>query len=334
MIALSLTEPTVAAPITLREVALLAGVSEITVSRTLRGHMSIRPATRDRVMAAVRQTGYVPNRVAGALSSARSNLVGVVLPSLSNNVFAGVMAGIGAALAQSGFQPVVGVSDYDRSTEEDIVRAMLAWKPAAMILTGLDHSLETQRMLANTDLRVVEVMDTDGRPIETAIGFSHRAAGVATARHLIGRGYRRLGFVGHDLEHDSRAGVRLQGLAETLATVGLAVPEVHLTGGASSVGAGRAGLAALLARVPDLDAVVFSNDDMAVGGVFHCWSAEIALPQDLAIFGFNGLEVGQALPQPLSTLRSNRERIGQLAVAAILGRPPRKRHGPGDRHRL
>lgn len=323
MIALSLIGREPLSPtVTLRDVARLAEVSEITVSRVLRGSEAIRPATRDRVMEAVRRTGYVPNRLAGGLSSARSNLVGVVLPSLSNNVFPEVMAGIGAALAASGFQPVVGVSDYDSATEESIVRAMLAWKPAALILTGLDHSHETARLVAGAGLRVVELMDTGGRPIDMAVGLSHRMAGAATARHLLARGYRRFGYVGHDLTRDRRAALRLEGLTEVLAMAGLAPPRQHLTGGASSVGAGRDGLATLLAAAGDLDVVVFSNDDMAVGGVFHCLSAGITLPGDLALFGFNGLDIGQALPQPLSTLRSDRERIGRLAVQAILAPPP------------
>lgn len=317
-----LRSPPLTNPATLRDVARLAEVSEITVSRVLRGLQGIRPDTRDRVMEAVRRTGYVANRLAGSLSSARSNLVGVVLPSLSNNVFPEVIAGISAALAQSGFQPVVGVSDYDLGTEEDVVRAMLAWKPAAMILTGLDHSAATLRLVGDAGVRVVEIMDTGGRPIDVAVGFSHRAAGVATVRHLVGRGYRRFGFVGHDLTRDRRAALRLEGVTEALQMAGLAAPRLHLTGGASSVQAGRQGLAALLAAGEGCDVVIFSNDDMAVGGVFHCLAAGVRMPQDLALFGFNGLEVGQALPQPLSTLRSDRTRIGVLAVQAILAPPP------------
>ncbi len=304
--------------ITLRDVARVAEVSEITVSRVLRASGAIRPATRDRVMDAVRRTGYVPNRLAGGLSSARSNLVGVVLPSLSNNVFPEVMHGIGAALARSGFQPVVGVSDYDCAAEEELIRSVLAWKPAALILTGLEHSRESVRMVSGADLRVVEIMDTDGHPIDTAVGFSHRAAGAATAQHLIARGYRRFGFVGHDLSRDTRAAARLDGLNAALVLAGLPPATCHVTPGPSSTGAGRAGLAQLHAATPGLDVVVFSNDDMAVGGVFHCLAAGIELPRELAIFGFNGLEIGQSLPQPLSTLHPDRARIGQLAVEAIL----------------
>jgi LacI family gluconate utilization system Gnt-I transcriptional repressor len=313
----------ISSAVTIAQVARVAGVSDITVSRVLRDSGPVSALTRRRVLHAVQATGYVYNQLAGALASSRSSLVGVVLPSLSNNVFPEVMAGINAALARSGFQPVVGVTDYDLSVEQELVRAMLAWKPAALILAGLEHTRETTRMLEAAGIRVIEIMDIDQRPIDLAIGLSHRAAGAATARHLAARGYRKFGYVGHDLGRDRRAESRHEGLCGWLAEHGLPQPVDLLADGPSSVRAGSEGLATLLQQSPDRDVVVFSNDDMAVGGVFHCLSAGISLPGQLGIFGFNGLDIGRALPQPLSTIRSNRERIGQLAVEAFLATPKR-----------
>lgn len=308
---------------TLTDVARLAGVSAITVSRVLRNSGPISPQTRERVMSAVRRIGYVHNRVAGSLATSRSNLVGVILPSLSNNVFPQVMAGIDSALAQTGFQPVVGVTDYDLDKEETLVRSMLAWKPAAMILAGLTHTIDTAWMLANAGIRVVEIMDIGKQPIDLAIGLSHRDVGIATAQYLIERGYRRFGYVGHDLSRDDRARARHAGLRERLAAAGLALEAEVLTGEPSAVGGGRQALKELIGRQPACDVVVFSNDDMAVGGVFHCMEAGIELRSGLALFGFNGLDVGQALPRPLSTILSKREEIGQLAVRNFLAEPDR-----------
>lgn len=316
------------AGVTLAQVARLAGVSDMTVSRVLRDSGPISAATRGRVMEAVRRSGYVHNRLAGSLASSRSNLVGVILPSLSNSVFPEVMAGINSALARSGFQPVVGVSDYSLASEQTLVGSMLAWQPAAMILTGLEHTRETQRMLDSAGVRIIEIMDIDERPIDLAIGFSHRRAGAMTASHLIEKGYRRFGYVGHDLEKDTRAASRRQGLLAGLEQARVAPPREILIEEPSSVRIGREGLARLLAAVGDLDVVVFSNDDMAVGGVLHCLDAGIEVPRQLGLFGFNGLDIGQALPRKLSTMKSNRERIGQLAVEAFLAsrtRPEERR---------
>ncbi|MCW6512322.1 LacI family DNA-binding transcriptional regulator [Hyphomicrobiales bacterium BP6-180914] len=311
------------AALTLADVARAADVSEITVSRILRNVGPISETTRRRVLDAVDQTGYVRNQIAGTLASATSNLIGVVIPSLSNIVFADVLRGIDAGLEPSGFRPVVGITDYKADAEEKLVTSLLAWKPAAIIIVGFDHTDITRRRLKQSRIRVVELMDIDSEPIDLAVGMSHRAAGLATGRHLIGRGYRRFGYVGHDWTTDRRARLRWDGLVQALEEAGLELVDQRLHGGPSSTQAGREALATLLQGAKHPDVVVFSNDDMAVGGVFHCIAEGIVLKRDLALFGFNGLDVGQALPKPLSTVRSNRFRIGKIAVEQILLRPER-----------
>ena len=311
--------------VTLTEVAKLANVSEITVSRIVRGKGPCAEATRERVLAAVRSVGYVPNRIAGSLASADSNLIGVVIPSLSNIVFPEVLGGIHAALKPTHFQPVVGVTDYDIATEEALVRSLLAWKPAAMIVTGFDHTEATRRMLEQAGIRIAELMDIDPAPIDIAVGMSQSRAGYDTGRYLVQRGYRHFGYVGPDLSADRRAWRRYDGLVAALAAVGLSVEAHAFANGPTSTLAGRAMTADMLARAPQVDVAVYANDDLAVGGVFHCLAGGIAIRQQLAIFGFNGLEIGRALPMPLSTIRSNRFRIGQMAVERILEsavRPP------------
>lgn len=305
--------------ITLRDVAALAKVSEVTVSRILRNKGYISAESRARVMAAIREVGYRPNRLAGTLASAtQSNLVGVVIPSLSNIVFPEVLSGINAACGVAGLQPLVGVTNYDPTVEERLVDSLLAWQPTALLLAGFDHTDTTRRLLQQSRLRVAELMDIDATPVDVAVGLSHCSAGKDTARHLVGRGYRRFGYVGHDWHADVRARHRYDGLCQALAEAGLSVVDQVVFEGPSSVAAGRSSLAALLERTPDLDAVVFSNDDMAIGGVFHCMAAGIELRQQLAIFGFNGLGIGQALPKALSTIRSNRFLMGRLAIETIL----------------
>jgi LacI family gluconate utilization system Gnt-I transcriptional repressor len=306
-----------AAP-TLAEVARLAGVSEITVSRVMRNKTSVSESTRLRVMEAVRATGYVPNRIAGTLASAGSNLIGVIVPSLSNIVFAEVIAGIHSAAAATGHQVVMGVSDYDIEEEERLVISLLAWKPAAMLVAGFDHSEATTRFLTDSDTRVAELMDISAEPIDVAVGLSHHAAGYAAGRHLIKRGYRRIAYAGHDWDADRRAYLRYEGLRAALAEGGLSLQGEKRFAGPSSTIAGRDSVADLLASHPDVDVVVFSNDDMALGGVFHLIGAGIPIKEKVGIFGFNGLDIGQALPFPLSTIRSNRFRIGETAVDTVL----------------
>jgi LacI family gluconate utilization system Gnt-I transcriptional repressor len=298
-------------------------VSESTVSRVLRNKHPIAEETRTRVLEVVRQMGYTRNRVAGSLASADSDLVGVILPALSNSVFSDVFRGIHDALVPFGYQPVVGVTDYDRETEEHLVDSLLSWKPAAMIVTGLVHTDYTVAMLRQSGVRIAEIMEIDSPPLDIAVGMSQRKAGYDTARHLLSRGYRRFGYIGYSHTRDNRGALRYEGLRQGLSEAGLSLIGQSISDIPSSAQSGRSQLSALLEQHPDLDVAVFSNDDMAVGGVFHCFAAGIKLREELAIFGFNALDIGQALPLSLSTIRSPRLLIGRTAVEKILESPTR-----------
>lgn len=306
---------------TLFEVAARAGVSEITASRALRGSNVVTPETLQKVQEAASSLGYLRNRLAGALAGGPSNQVGVILPSLSNIVFPDVLKGLEDRLEHAGFHPVLGISNYDPQQEEQLIRNLLSWRPAGLVIAPSGMTDASRAMLSGADLPVVEIMDIDTDPVDMAVGMSHRGAGLAMARHLIARGYRCLAYVGHDIAHDHRAAARLDGFRRGLTEAGLTLAGCVTLSEPSSVALGRRGLHMLLqdgGTPPDL--VYFSNDDMAVGGVFHCMAAGISLPDQLAIAGFNGLEIGQSLPVALTTTASHRALIGETAAGCILKR--------------
>lgn len=304
---------------TLDDVARLAGFSANTVSRVIRNKGSIAEETRRRVKKAIEALGYVPNRAAGSLASSSSAIIGVILPSLSNIVFPEVLRGIHAGLAGTPYQPMIGVTDYDLAKEQQLISSLLAWQPAAIITTGFDHNEDARRMLEAGSVRVAELMDIDGTPVDLSVGLSHHEAGKAMASHLLERGYRKIGYVGHDWNADRRARARYEGLCAGLAEHGLALVAEQRSPNASSTLTGRATFEGLLAQGVELDAVAFSNDDMAVGGFMHCLAAGISVPTQVALIGFNGLEIGQSLPKPLTTVFSNRFAIGKTAVEILLG---------------
>lgn len=306
---------------TLALVAKLAGVSKITASRALRDGTVVAPETRRRVEEAARALNYVPNRLAGTLAGATSFQIAVVLPSLSNIVFADVLKGLETRLEDAGYHPILGISHYDPEREEHLIRDLLSWRPAGLVLAPARKSEGTRAMLRSANVPVVEVMDVDAATADMAVGFSHREAGRSMAYYLSGRGYRRFGYVGHQISTDFRAVARLDGFREGLDDAGAELVHTQILDGPSSVPLGREGLDRLLRTASTRpDAVFFSNDDMAVGGVFHCQAAGLSVPGDIALAGFNGLSIGQALPVPLTTIASNRERIGLVAAETFLER--------------
>ncbi|TBW40050.1 LacI family DNA-binding transcriptional regulator [Siculibacillus lacustris] len=305
------------AAVTISDVAREAGLGESTVSRVLRGRGAVSETARAKVTAAVAKLGYVPNRIAGTLASPGSRLIAFVIPSVTNIVFADVLSGAEAVLTERDRQAVFAVSGYDPTREERLIESMLAWRPSGLVVAGIEHTQRARTMMLGAGLRVVEIFDTDGTGLDLVVGFSNRAAGAASARHLVDRGRRRIGYVGHDIERDRRAGKRFEGFVTGLGEAGVSLVDREIISGHSSVEGGRIALAALVSRAPALDAVYFSNDDMALGGYFECLASGIAVPGRLALMGYNGLDVAQQAPLALTTIRTPRRRVGEMAARLL-----------------
>lgn len=305
---------------TLVDVAAAAGVSKMTVSRALRGAADVSDVNIEKVRRAAREIGYVGNPLASSLSGQRAPLVGVVVPSLENIVFAEVVTGIAETLDGTGIQPFFGVTNYQREKEFDIVKAMLAWNPAGLIVTGLDQSDETRHLLQNSDLPIVQIMDLDGSPIDCCVGFSQTQTGADIARALIEKGCSKFGFVGSGIDQDTRAAKRLAGFETTLEEHNLQLLATQIDTGLTSSTKGRVLTEQLLEHHPNLDCIYYSNDDLAIGGAFHCIKTGIKVGSELTLVGFNGLDILNDLPIPICTTLTPRKEIGQAAVEMLLDR--------------
>jgi LacI family gluconate utilization system Gnt-I transcriptional repressor len=302
---------------TLRDVAEAAGVSEMTVSRVLRQRGDVSAKTRERVFSAARTLGYVPNKIAGALASNRVNLVGVVIPSLSNMVFPDVLGGIGSVLDDTPLQPVVGTSKYDPDHEEHVIYEMLSWRPSGLIVAGLEHTEAARAMMANAGIPVVEVMDVDGDPVAAAVGISHEAAGRDMAREIAKRGYRRIAYLGSSSIADHRAQKRLKGFREGLAAAGITPIDECFYEGMSGFGTGRAMTEAVLTRHPKADFLYYNTDINAAGGLLYCLDKGMDIPGQIGLAGFNSFEVLDGLPLRIATMDSRRFEIGRRAAELI-----------------
>jgi LacI family gluconate utilization system Gnt-I transcriptional repressor len=292
----------------------------MTVSRVLRNRGDVSEATRARVLAAARSLGYVPNRIAGALASQRVNLVGVIIPSLSNMVFPEVLTGISERLEDTGLQPVVGVTNYAPGREEAVLYEMLSWRPSGLIIAGLEHSPASRAMLAAAGIPVVEIMDVDGAAIDSVVGISHRRAGRQMAEAIVAAGYRRIGFLGTKMPDDHRARKRLEGFEEGLAQAGLRLADTEFYSGGSSLLKGREMTAAILGRQSDLDFLYYSNDMIGAGGLLYCLDRGLSVPHRIGLAGFNGVDLLDGLPRRLATMDACRLEIGQIAAEIIAGK--------------
>ncbi|WP_172300152.1 LacI family DNA-binding transcriptional regulator [Pseudoruegeria sp. HB172150] len=317
-------------PLTLRDVSLASGVSEMTVSRVLRNRGDVSKATREKVLQAARDLGYVPNKIAGALASQRVNLVAVIIPSLQNLVFPEVLSGVSEVLDETPLQPVVGVTNYKPEREEKVLYEMLSWRPSGVILAGLEHSDASRAMLMAARIPIVEIMDTDGEPVDAMVGISHRRAGREMAKAIVTQGYKKIGFLGTKMPLDHRARKRFEGFTEALAKEGLEVADQEFYEGGSALVKGREMTETILTRSPDLDFLYYSNDMIGAGGLMYCLDKGIDVPGQVGLAGFNGVRLLDGLPKRLATMDACRAEIGREA-ARIVAERAEAEDGGGER---
>lgn len=304
-------------PLTLRDVSEASGVSEMTVSRVLRGKGDVSAATREKVRKAAKKLGYVPNKIAGALASSQVNLVGVVIPSLGNMVFPEVLRGISDALDSTDLQPVIGVTDYLPEKEEKTIFEMLSWRPSGMIIAGLEHTDASRAMLTRAGIPIVEIMDTDGDPIDSCVGISHRRAGRKMAEEILAQGYRKIAFLGTKMPLDHRARKRFEGFTRGLTKGGVELTATDFYSGGSALSKGREMTRDLMKAHPDIDFIYYSNDMIGAGGLLYLLEQGFEIPGKIGLAGFNGIEILDGLPRKLASMDACRREIGTRAAQLI-----------------
>ena len=303
--------------LTLRDVSEASGVSEMTVSRVLRGSNDVSKNTRQKVQSVAKNLGYVPNKIAGSLASQHVNLVAVIIPSMSNMVFPEVMMGINDVLEDTDLQAVVGITEYLPEKEERVLFQMLSWRPSGVIVAGLEHSKASRKMLHGSGIPVVEIMDIDGTPIDCAVGISHRRAGRKMAEAIVEAGYHKIGFMGTKMPLDHRARKRFEGFTESLAKSGIEIADQEFYSGSSALAKGRDMTHSMLDRMPDLDFLYYSNDMISAGGLLYLIEQGADIPNAIGLAGFNGVDLLKGLPIELATMDACRKEIGQAAANII-----------------
>jgi LacI family transcriptional regulator, gluconate utilization system Gnt-I transcriptional repressor len=305
--------------VTLHDVAKLAGVAPITASRALKSPAQVSDEVRRKVADAVARTGYVPNLLAGGLASARSRLVAALVPTLSGPVFVETVRSLTEALAERGYQLMLGQSGYSGSREDALLEAIVGRRPDGIVLTGILHSDQGRRRLLASGIPVVETWDLTPTPIDMLVGFSHAEVGRAVARHLHAKGRRRLAVVSGD---DERAQRRQQAFQAEAQALGLAPVRVATVAAPTTLKSGRQALGVLLNGPAHqrIDAVFCSSDLLALGVLTEARVRGLQVPNQLAVVGFGDLDFAADLDPALSTVHIKGAAIGRQAAQFIVER--------------
>lgn len=315
-------------PPTMRDVARLAGVAPMTVSRALRedGSGSVHADTREAIRRAASELGYVTNFTASALSARGSKLIALIVPNVSNSVFAETIEGLSDVLAPEGYSLSIAYSGYDRATEEKLVRGLLGYQPDAMILTGFTHTATTRTLLRRLGIPVVEIWNVGPEPIDMVAGFSNYRGALAMTAHLIARGARQLGYIGGTQTDNDRTQAREEGFRQALASAGLPAQEAWISSTPIAFASGAALAQRFAAAAPGVrpDAIFAASDIIAAGFIFECQRLGLRVPEDVAVAGFDDTALAAAMNPGLTTVRIPQRRIGTVAGELILARLRKK----------
>ncbi len=278
------------------------------------------PALIERVQAVSSKLGYVPDPAARALASQRSNHVAILIPLLSNTLFVDLLDAAQSTLRAAGYQTLMGVTHYDASEEEQLLREQLLHRPAGLLITGLDHNPATRKLMESSQVPCVHLMDL---PVSAAaeqpycVGFQQTEAGAALTRYLWSTGRKRIAFAAAQL--DPRVMQRLNGWRSALKAAGVYEPTLEFLNPApSSLALGGVMFEQIMQQRPSVDAIFFCNDDLAQGALMAALRMGIAVPSQVAIAGFNDLTGSDQMLPTLTTVRTPRARIGQAAAQMLL----------------
>lgn len=306
---------------TMSDVARLAGVSAMTVSRALRQGTSASDATRKKILDAAEKLGYVPDSTAAGLSSGKTGFVAATIPSINNANFADTVRGLTDGLAALDLQILLGYTDYDPAEEERLVEQFLRRRPEAVVVTGGSHTERCRRLLGNIDVPVIETWDIPADPIGDVIGFSNAESGRIMVRHFHEQGYRRIGFIGGDTSRDSRGLDRRRGFVAALEEFGLPSDRLVASGPPPiTMREGAKAMLELLKKWPDTDAVMCVSDLSAFGAMTACQREGLRVPDDIAIAGFGAYDLAEHAIPSITTIDVGAYQIGRQAAAVIAAR--------------
>ena len=306
--------------VTIKEVARLAGVSTATVSRTLAAPDKVAEVTRERVMRAVRESGYVPNTLGRNFRQRRSNLVLVLVPDISNPFFSSIIRGIERVASEQRYRILLGDTQYNASRQRDYSELVTQRQADGIICLGMDIPFEYRRGRKSIDPAwppFVMACEYDGQIPVPTVCIDNEAAAKAAVGELIALGHRDIAFI-NGPEASPICRDRLAGYRRALTEAGIAPRQVWWRHGDFSLASGHREMRHLLARKQRPSAVFCANDEMAIGAMRAAREAGLDLPRDLSVMGFDDIDVAAYAWPSLSTVRQPRDAIGVQAMRLML----------------
>ncbi len=305
--------------ITITDVAKAAGVSITTASRVFtESEHPVNEATRGRVLTAAKELGYQPNMLASGLRRGKSFSVGIVLDSITGPFTPPIVQGIQECLKQSSFTSSIINSFNDPEIELEFVRTMLGRQVDGIIFVDTNvHSINQITLKTNKPLVFIKRRAVKYSSNCVSVLPDNRYGGELAARHLVALGHSRIAHIrgpeGWDASH-----LREEGFRSVLEEKNIPIIEGLFVSGDWSMEAGYAAMQQLLSRTEHPTAVFVANDQMAAGAVYAIHDAGLDVPRDIAIVGFDNLELSRYTRPALTTINQPLQQLGETGAKIFL----------------
>lgn len=295
-----------------------AGVSPMTVSRAFKEDASVNKETRQKILKAADELGYVFDSTASNLRSQKSGFVAVTIPSLNNSNFADTVTALSDELAEQNLQPLLGYTNYSPEKEEELIEQFLKRRPEAIVVTGHRHSKRAHRLLEKAKIPVIEMWDQPSSPTAHSVGFSNTAAMRDLTAQLIKLGHTELAFIGGGPDSDTRAQDRRNGFLEAVSDHGLDPSRLINTSSTNlSIRESLDAMAELMAQFKGAKTILCASDLYAFGALSFCQRAGIEVPKTMAIAGFGAFEIAACACPTITTVDAKPHEIGQKTASLI-----------------
>lgn len=305
--------------VTMEEVAVAAGVSRMTVSRALRKDGAVSKSTRERILKIVSKMNYVPDQMAGSLSTKKSGFVATLIPSLNNVHYARMLQALTESIETTGLQVLLGHTDYSMAREEELVESMLGRRPEAIALPYDGHTRRTIKLLKQAQIPVIELWELPPKPIGYTVGFSNEQASFDMTHRLISLGYRNIAFLCETNDEWTRGSARRSGFTKAMEAASLSSHRMIRVGTPPmSIKDGYEVGKNLKHYFDDIDCVFCVSDSPAFGVISALREQGVQVPSDVGVAGFGDFEVSRYSSPSISTVKVDPAQVGRIAAELVV----------------
>lgn len=303
--------------VTIYDVAREAGVSMATVSRVVNNNPNVKPQTRKKVYEAIERLGYRPNAVARGLASKKTTTVGVVIPDISNAIFAEVARGIEDIANMYHYNIILCNADKRKEKEIRVVNTLLEKQVDGLLFMGGAVTDEHLQAFKTANVPVVLCATTDEQGLIPSVDINHEEAAYDAVRTLIGNGHRRIAMISGTLQDPSNGYARYQGYKRALEEAGIPVSEDYVRTGNYRYESGVDAVKYFL-ELPERPTAVFAaTDEMAIGAIHSIQDAGLKVPEHISVISVDNSRMASMVRPQLTTVAQPMYDIGAVSMRLL-----------------